>query len=74
MIRARLQHNEAEAATTAPEAETTAPAAYPSEPAADLHDHGLHVDDQTCARCGRTIKPTDKARRTAKGDCVHLSC
>jgi len=56
-------------------AETTAPDVYPTEGAsAELHDHGLHVDDQACARCGREIKPTDEARRTAKGDCVHLSC
>jgi hypothetical protein len=32
------------------------------------------VENQTCARCGRTIKPTDEARKTAKGDCVHMSC
>ena len=58
-----------------PAAETTAPEVYPTEGATEeLNDHGLHVDDQTCARCGREIKPTDDARRTAKGDCVHLSC
>jgi hypothetical protein len=73
MVRTRSTHAEAEATTTAPEA----PDVYPTEPEAlgDLpDDHGLHVVNQTCARCGRNIKPTDEARKTAKGDCVHLSC
>jgi hypothetical protein len=52
-----------------------APEVYPNEPGEEsLGDHGLHVEDQTCARCGREIRPTDEARRTAKGDCVHMSC
>ena len=56
-------------------AETTAPDVYPTEtPIEDSADHGLHVDNETCGRCGREIKATDEARRTAKGDCVHLSC
>jgi recombinational DNA repair protein (RecF pathway) len=55
--------------------EMTAPEVYPTEAAAaELHDHGLHLENQTCARCGREIKPTDDARKTAKGDCVHMSC
>ena len=55
--------------------ETTAPEVYPTDAAAEeLHDHGLHLENQTCARCGREIMPTDDARKTAKGDCVHLSC
>lgn len=53
----------------------TAPDVYPSEPSTEeLEDHGLHVENQTCARCGREIRPTQEARRTAKGDCVHMSC
>jgi hypothetical protein len=55
--------------------ETTAPEVYPTEPGPEeLGDHGLHVSDETCARCGREIRPTDEARRTAKGDCVHMTC
>jgi len=55
--------------------EQTAPEVYPTEPAEEsLADHGLHVQDETCARCGREIRSTDEARRTAKGDCVHMSC
>jgi hypothetical protein len=52
-----------------------APEVYPTEPGLEeLSDHGLHVQDQTCSRCGREIRPTEEARKTAKGDCVHLSC
>ena len=52
-----------------------APEVYPTEPGTEeLSDHGLHVEDQTCARCGQEIRPTQEARKTAKGDCVHLSC
>ena len=58
--------------TPSPVAETTAPDVYPSGAAAD--DHGFHVSDETCARCGRPIRPTDEARRTATGGCAHLSC
>ena len=55
--------------------ETTAPDVYPTEQAADaIDDHGLHVENESCARCGREIRPTDEARRTATGGCVHLSC
>src|SRR3954469_25662028 len=53
-------------------AETIAPEVYPTDAAPD--DHGLHVSDETCARCGRDIRPGDEARRTATGSCVHLSC
>lgn len=53
----------------------TAPEVYPTEPGEEeLADHGLHVENETCARCGREIRPTQEARRTAKGACVHLSC
>jgi hypothetical protein len=55
-----------------PPTETTAPDIYPTDPAAG--DHGFHVTDESCARCGRAILPTDEARRTATGGCVHLSC
>ena len=58
------------AAATA--ADDPAPEVYPGGEAVD--DHALHLDGQTCARCGRDIKPTDEARRTANGDCVHLAC
>jgi hypothetical protein len=52
-----------------------APEVYPTEPGEEqLADHGLHVDGETCARCGREIRPTQEARRTAKGQCVHMSC
>jgi hypothetical protein len=49
-----------------------APEVYPASEGAD--DRALHLDGETCARCGRTFRPTDEARRTAKGDCVHLAC
>jgi len=65
MVRLRLRRPE----TTA---ETTAPDVYPVEAAVD--DHGLHVKGETCARCGEPILPTDEARRTATGGCVHLCC
>jgi hypothetical protein len=58
--------------TPAPAAERTAPDVYPIDLPAD--DHGLHVTDESCARCGRPILPTDEARRTATGGCVHLTC
>ena len=45
-----------------------------AEPIAGPDDHGLHVADQACVRCGRHIAPTDEARRTAAGGCVHLNC
>ena len=62
-------------AETKAKADAVAPDVYPTEPGTEeLADHGLHVEDQTCARCGREIRPTDEARRTAKGDCVHMSC
>lgn len=56
--------------------DTIAPDVYPTEAAMDagIDDHGLHVSDETCARCGRLIRPTDEARRTATGACVHLAC
>ncbi len=53
-------------------ASTPAPEVYPGNEAGD--DHALHLDGETCARCGREIKPTDEARRTAAGDCVHIAC
>jgi hypothetical protein len=52
----------------------TDPEVYPTESEGMLADHGLHVDNEPCARCGRDIKPTQDARRTAKGDLVHLTC
>ena len=58
--------------SSAPIGETTAPDVYPTD--ATPGDHGLHVSDETCARCGRQILPSDEARRTATGGCVHLSC
>jgi hypothetical protein len=55
--------------------ETTAPDVYPTEAVPEqTADHGLHVADATCIRCDREIRPNDEVRRTAKGDCVHLSC
>ena len=67
MIRTRSKKAQAQ--------ETTAPDVYPTEAAAEEHsDHGLHVSDQACALCGRDIKPTDEARKTLKGECVHISC
>ena len=55
--------------------DTTAPEVYPTEPGEEqLADHGMHVQGETCARCGREMRPTDDARRTAKGDIVHMSC
>ena len=52
-----------------------APDVYPTEHDDEaLADHGLHVDNETCARCGRDITPMQEARRTAKGDHVHMSC
>lgn len=56
--------------------DTVAPDVYPTEYAAEDAgiDHGLHVTDEICARCGRAIKASDEARRTATGNCVHLSC
>jgi hypothetical protein len=58
-------------------AETTAPDVYPTETAPEdltIHDHGLHLSDEVCARCQRPITATDEARRTATGGCVHLCC
>jgi hypothetical protein len=54
----------------------TAPEAYPADPdlATQIDDHLLHVENETCARCGREIKATDEVRKTVKGDCVHMSC
>jgi hypothetical protein len=67
----RLRHRQQQPTQTqAPM--TPSPDVYPIEPASD--DHGLHVTDETCARCGRAIGPTDEARRTASGGCVHLCC
>lgn len=65
MIRVRSRNKQ-------PVADTVAPDVYPTAVGAD--DHGLHVADEDCARCGRAIGPTDEARRTAAGDCVHLNC
>ena len=65
MIRTRAKKAQAQ--------ETTAPDVYPTE-SAENNDHGLHVADQSCALCGREIKPSDEARKTLKGDCVHISC
>ena len=67
MIRLRTKREQAKAEPIAPEV-------YPTEPIAGPDDHGLHVADQTCVRCGRPIGPTDEARRTAAGGCVHLNC
>ena len=62
-------------AETKAKAGATARDVYPTEVSTEeLADHGLHVEDQTCTRCGREIRPTDEARRTAKGDCVHMNC
>jgi recombinational DNA repair protein (RecF pathway) len=53
----------------------SAPDVYPAEAVEkELADHGLHIESQTCARCGREITPNQDARRTAKGECVHLNC
>ena len=65
----RLRHRQK---SPAPIAHTTAPDVYPVDIPPD--DHGLHLTDETCARCGRAILETDDARRTATGDCVHMSC
>ena len=34
----------------------------------------LHFSDESCVRCGNPILPSDEARRTAKGECVHTVC
>ena len=49
----------------------TAPDVYPDEAG---NDHALHVDGETCARCGESIAAGDECRRTASGGCVHLTC
>jgi hypothetical protein len=64
MVRLRRRQQE-------PIADATAPGVYPVDAAGD---HGLHLSDETCARCGEAILPTDEARRTATGGCVHLNC
>ena len=62
-------------AETAADKNAVAPDVYPTEPGEEeLADHGLHVNNETCARCGRDITPMQDARRTAKGDHVHMSC
>jgi hypothetical protein len=43
-------------------------------PDADLESNELHVRDQTCARCGRSIRPGEDVRRTASGAYQHESC
>ena len=71
MIRVRSRHKPVAADTVAPD---VYPAQSLPEDQSAADDHGLHVSDETCARCGRAIKPSDEARRTAAGDCVHLAC
>ena len=58
------------------ESDEIAPEVYPmeSEDTGVLHDHGLHLDGEICARCGQPIGPQQEARRTAKGGYVHLTC
>jgi hypothetical protein len=58
------------------EADTVAPEVYPieTEDVGQMPDHALHLDNEMCARCARPITPHDEARRTAKGEFVHLSC
>ena len=52
-----------------------APDVYPTDDAElAAGDHGLHVTNETCARCHRPIGADDEARRTATGECVHLCC
>lgn len=70
-MRLRTHHDDAPVETQSP-ADTVAPEVYPTDPTAD--DHALHLAGQTCARCGGEIKPTDEARRTANGECVHCIC
>ena len=36
----------------------TAPEVYPQD--TDVADHALHLPDETCARCNKPIKPTEK--------------
>jgi len=52
-------------------AETTAPEVYPTETAEPVLNS---MSGETCARCDKPIGPSDEARRTATGGCVHLSC
>jgi hypothetical protein len=64
------------AADPAPDVYPAEPLKQHGDPLADgaLNDHGLHVEDAVCKRCNRPIRPSDEARRTASGDCVHLCC
>lgn len=62
----RLRSKKPETAPTA--TADPAPGVYP------LDDAMLHITNEVCGRCGNEIRPQDEARRTASGDCVHLSC
>jgi hypothetical protein len=42
--------------------------------ATDFEENELHATGQTCARCGRPIKPGDEVRRTASGGYQHEYC
>jgi hypothetical protein len=37
-------------------------------------DHELHATGKTCARCHRTIGPTEDVRKNASGEWVHEQC
>lgn len=58
------------------ETEDVAPEVYPVEPedTSAMPDHSLHIEGETCARCGRAITAHDEVRRSAKGGYVHHSC
>lgn len=52
--------------------DTQSPEVYPVEEPGP--DHGLRLEGETCARCGRDIRAGEECRRTLQGDCVHLDC
>ena len=37
-------------------------------------DHSLHADGPVCARCGRTLREDEPARRLTTGALVHDVC
>lgn len=41
---------------------------------ADLEGNELHASGQTCARCGRPIRPDEDVRRTLRGTYQHEFC
>lgn len=43
-------------------------------PGADVESNELHAEGQTCARCGRPIRPDEEVRRTLSGTYQHEFC